>query len=171
MRTDRAFKLIRLRKNGTLGPLFINRKQVIPVGLWMQAQAIKTKGFAFRPGWHCCAKPLAPHLSKSGRVWCEVLIQGITEHQRPESQGGLWYTAKRMKVVRIMDGRDQMLDCSEMSWEQMSGIVHSIWKEMKRRNPIGINMYAPAVKYASDLLDEIAEAEAEHATSEAGPKA
>lgn len=102
-----AFKLFRRRKNGTLGSLFINRKQVIPVGLWMRAEAIKAKGFAFRPGWHCCSAPLAPHLSKSGRVWGEVLIQGVIKHQRPESQGGLWYTAKWMKVVRIMDGENQ----------------------------------------------------------------
>jgi hypothetical protein len=39
----------------------------------------------------------------------------------------------------------------------MSEIVHSIWVEMKNRNPIGVNMYAPTVKAASDLLDEIAE--------------
>lgn len=63
-----------------------------------------------------------------------------------------------------------MLDCTEMTWSQMSEIVHSIWVEIKRRNPIGINMYAPVVKTAADLLDEIAEAEADHFTCEAGPR-
>jgi hypothetical protein len=63
-----------------------------------------------------------------------------------------------------------MLDCTEMTWSQMSEIVHSVWVEMKRRNPIGINAYAPAVRRASDLLDEISEAEADNFTSETGPK-
>ena len=97
-----AFKLVRLRKNGTLGPLFINRKLVIPVGKWLEAEPIPTKGFAFRPGWHCCSEPVAPHLGKEGRVWCKVAILKATPHQRPESQGGLWFTAQRMKVLEIL---------------------------------------------------------------------
>lgn len=59
-----------------------------------------------------------------------------------------------------------MLDCKELTWEQMAEIVHSIWVEMKERNPIGINMYAPTVKAASELLDEIAEGEKDNPTSE-----
>lgn len=97
-----AYKLVRLRKNGTLGPLFINRKLNIPVGEWLDAEPVPTKGFAFRPGWHCCSEPIAPHLSKEGRVWCRVHITGIKKHQRPESQGGLWFTAARMKVLEIL---------------------------------------------------------------------
>lgn len=71
-----------------------------------------------------------------------------------------------------MDGEGErlMLDCSQLTWTQMSEIVHSIWVEMKKRNPIGINMYAPTVKAASYLLGEIAEGEADNFTSESGPK-
>ena len=64
----RAFKLLKLRKNGTLGPLFINAKQIIPMGQEVQAEEHLTKGFKFRPGWHACQEPKAPHLSKKGRV-------------------------------------------------------------------------------------------------------
>lgn len=98
----RAYKLFRLRKNGTLGPLFIGRKQVIEPGVWLQAELLPTPGFAVRFGWHACAEPIAPHLSKKGRVWCEVEIEGVTEYRRPEAQGGLWYTADRLKVTRII---------------------------------------------------------------------
>ena len=98
----RAWKLLRVRKDGTLGPLFIDRKLVVPIGHWLKAKAVRTKGFAFRPGFHACSKPVAPHLSKRGRVWCEVSLRNATEHPRPESQGGLWYTAKEMKVERIL---------------------------------------------------------------------
>lgn len=96
----RAYKLIRLRKDGTLGPLFINRKQVIPIGEWLEAENHPTVGFAHRKGWHCTLKPVAPHLSTKGRVWCEVSIKEIVKYQRPESQGGTWVLAQRMKVIR-----------------------------------------------------------------------
>lgn len=103
----KAFKLFKVRKDGTLGPLFINASQRIPVGKWMEAEAHPTKGFAFRPGWHCCFKPDAPHLSmnpKGGprRVWAEVEVEGTTTYDRPESQGGAWVLADRMRVVKIL---------------------------------------------------------------------
>jgi len=97
-----AYKLFRLRKDGTLGPLFINAQQRVPVGVWVKAQAHRTPGFAFRPGWHCCSTPNAPHLSKKGRVWCKVTIRGFKEHHRPASQGGLWYTAQWLRVEEIL---------------------------------------------------------------------
>jgi hypothetical protein len=97
-----AYKLLRLRKDGTLGPLFIGRQIVVPVGKWVKARAIRTKGFAFRPGWHACPKPAAPHLSLKGRVWCRVLLKGVTEHERPEAQGGLWFVAKQLRVEEVL---------------------------------------------------------------------
>jgi len=67
---------------------------------WLKAETVPTKGFALRPGFHCCSQPVAPHLTKEGRVWVEVLIKGVKKHQRPISQGGLWYTAKQMKIEK-----------------------------------------------------------------------
>jgi len=98
-----AYKLIRLRKNGTMGPLFINRKLIIPIGKWMVAENWPTKGFAVRQGFHCTLKPVAPHLSTKGRVWVEVEVEDIEKYQRPESQGGTWVLAQRMKVIRKTD--------------------------------------------------------------------
>lgn len=94
----RGWKLFRLRKDGTLGPLFINQRQRIPVGVWLPAESHRTKGFAFRPGWHIWSKRSAPRLSKRGRVWARVSFLNGTRHQRPASQGGLWYTADWMRV-------------------------------------------------------------------------
>ena len=96
-----AYKLFRLRKDGTLGPLFIGASMRVPVGRWVKAKALRTKGFAYRPGWHCCATPNAPHLSKKGRVWCKVTIRDFREHRRPEAQGGLWYTAQWLRVEQV----------------------------------------------------------------------
>jgi hypothetical protein len=94
-----AYKLLKKRKNGTLGPLFINAKQLIPIGEWLNAEAHKTKGFAFRPGWHCTEWPYAPHLSEKGRVWCRVEVEEYKKYPRPESQGGGWLLAEKMKVL------------------------------------------------------------------------
>jgi len=97
-----AYKLLRRRANGTLGPLFIDRKLVIEPGEVYWAQTVPTKGFAVRHGFHCTSKPVAPHLSPKGRVWCKVEISGITPYARPEAQGGLWYTADRMRVLEVL---------------------------------------------------------------------
>jgi hypothetical protein len=34
------------------------------------------------------------------RVWYEVVVDGVTEYDRPESQGGSWGLANRMKIIR-----------------------------------------------------------------------
>ena len=97
-----GYKLVRVRRDGTLGPLFIDRATVIVTGVWLESRAVKTEGFSFRQGWHACSKKSAPHLSKRGRVWCKVSLQGVKEHHRPRSQGGLWYTAKIMRVDKVL---------------------------------------------------------------------
>jgi hypothetical protein len=96
-----AYKLFRVRKDGTLGPLFIGRNIVVPLGKWQKARGIRVKGFKFRPGWHAVAAPYAPHLSKKGRVWCIVSLRGTKKHLRPVAQGSLWYTAKWLRVDSI----------------------------------------------------------------------
>lgn len=98
-----AYKLLRVRKDGTLGPLFINARQRIPVGQWLTAEAHRTKGFAYRPGWHCTLKPEAPHLSTRGRAWFAVLVEDCQTYARPQAQGGQWVLANRMKVLGPLD--------------------------------------------------------------------
>lgn len=99
----KAYKLLRQRKDGSLGPLFINARQRIPIGKWLKAETHhRRNGFAYRPGWHCTFEPHAPHLSTKGRVWCEVEILDFATYKRPESQGGKWGLAKKMKVKKIL---------------------------------------------------------------------
>jgi hypothetical protein len=97
-----GFKLLKQRVSGTLGPLFINARQVIPIGEWLQAEDHPTKGYAHRPGWHITNSAFAPHLKTEGRVWAEVEFEDFYEFQRPAHQGGIWYIAQRMKVIKIM---------------------------------------------------------------------
>ena len=102
MKVNIRYKLFRLRKDGSIGPLFINTKQRIPVGEWLQSESHLTKGFAYRPGWHATTKPYAPHLSEKGRVWCMIETEGEKVYNRPESQGGTWILADRILVVSIL---------------------------------------------------------------------
>ena len=99
-----GYKLLRVRKDGTLGPLFINRRQVIEPRVWYQAEEHPTPGFAFRPGWHVMSDQYAPHLKMTlangeRREWWRVAISDFTIERRPLSQGGTWFLARHMMVV------------------------------------------------------------------------
>tara|TARA_R110000824_G_scaffold268440_2_gene457049 strand:- start:1422 stop:1694 length:273 start_codon:yes stop_codon:yes gene_type:complete len=90
---------MRRRKNGTLGSLFINKTAEIPTGQWLQAETHSTKGYADRQGWHCLLEKKAPHLKEEGREWVEVSVTQFKFFVRPESQGGVWVLAQRMKIL------------------------------------------------------------------------
>ena len=100
-----AYKLLRVREDGTLGPLFINRQQVIPLNQWLQAEGHQTKGYAFRPGWHAALTPNAPHLktelaSGEKRRWYMVEMINTNTYDRPASQGGTWVLGSAMRVMK-----------------------------------------------------------------------
>ena len=97
-----GYKLFKQRKDGTLGPLFINRRQKLLIGEIYYAESHRTKGYVFRPGWHICSEMNAPHLSKKNRVWAKVKFSDYTKHVRPESQGGVWFIANEMTIMRII---------------------------------------------------------------------
>jgi hypothetical protein len=96
-----GYKLFRKRKDGTYGPLFINRRLKLEPGDWHLAESHRTKGYAYRPGWHICESPLhAPHLKlKPDRVWCRVQFFDAVRIDRPESQGSTWWIADRMRIL------------------------------------------------------------------------
>lgn len=103
----KAYKLMRLGKDGKVYPLFIDKKTPTEFGKWLPAECHPTKGFAVRKGWHCCFTPYAPHLKEnlaSGeqRVWVEVEVADFTTYDRPESQGGAWILANEMKALRTI---------------------------------------------------------------------
>jgi hypothetical protein len=110
MTTQVAYKMFTLRRDGSIGPLFIGAKQRIPVGEWLESECIPTDGFKVNSGWHACSEPVAPHLvlepvGKSRRVWARIEIGGhIKTRQRPTSQGGDWILAERMRVVEVLHG-------------------------------------------------------------------
>ena len=102
-----AYKLMRQLKDGTVHPLFINKKEETQFGVVLPAECYPTKGFAVRQGWHCCFTPYAPHLKQDlsngeHRVWVEVLVRNYDTYDRPESQGGAWILAQEMIANRII---------------------------------------------------------------------
>lgn len=105
--TSIAYKLFRVNKDGKLFPLFITRNTETVVDEWLKSECHPTKGFAVRQGWHCCFQPIAPHLKEelaSGerRVWVECVVEDYTTYHRPESQGGSWILADRIKVTKVL---------------------------------------------------------------------
>ena len=98
-----AHKLVRLMKDGSLSSLFIGQKNRLPIGGWLESECIPTRGFAVREGWHCTKEPTAPHLSMRNRVWVRAKIEDYTELHRPLAQGGVWYLAKRIKILNILE--------------------------------------------------------------------
>jgi hypothetical protein len=115
----KAYKLLRVKKDGNLYPLFINKTVPTPIGEWLEAECIPTNGFAVRCGFHCTFTPWAPHLktelaSGEKRVWVECEVEDYTTYDRPESQGGAWILAQRMKLNRIIDMEEvkELLKCN-----------------------------------------------------------
>ena len=97
-----AYKLVRQLKSGKLTPLFINKTQEIKFNKWFKSKCYPTKGFKVSQGWHCTSTPNAPHLSPKGRVWVKVEIDDYEEMQRPQSQGGLWYLADKIRFLEVL---------------------------------------------------------------------
>ena len=106
----RAYKLLRVLKDGSITPLFINKSKKLPIGEWIEAESHPTKGYKYRPFWHCTSEPKAPHLSLKGRDWYEVEMDTFSGYDRPESQGRQWYLAQRIKIIRKILTIDQVCD-------------------------------------------------------------
>lgn len=97
-----GFKLLRRRRDGSLGPLFINKHQRLEVGVEYPHECHPTPGYKVRPGWHVLRWPEAPHLSTRNRVWCRVEFTPMAEFQRPPHQGGTWFLGSTMKIVEVL---------------------------------------------------------------------
>jgi hypothetical protein len=96
-----VYKLMKQRKDGTLGPLFINSSQCIPLGSWLKAESHQTKGFAYRPGFHCTLTPKSHIMEKPGRVWVRVRVKNYKLINKPNSTDQ-WVLAQQMIVDEVL---------------------------------------------------------------------
>lgn len=103
-----AYKLCRMKKDGNITSLFINKNKPLVFNEWIEAESHPTNGYKLRPFWHCTQNPKAPHLSEKNRVWVKVEIDEYQEFDRPNSQGGMWYLAKRIKLLKILKDKNNV---------------------------------------------------------------
>lgn len=96
----KAYKLFRVKKSGEITSLFINKKNTLKIGEWLDAYPYPTKGYTFRPYWHCVESiDNVKHLSLKNRKWFEVEIEDYKILLRSEYMGGKWLLAKRIKII------------------------------------------------------------------------
>jgi hypothetical protein len=161
-RTKKAYKLFRTRKDrpGELFPLFIGANKPTPVGQWIVAEHIPTKGFAERPGWHSGSTPFAPHLMKkdgtmpTNRVWAEVEIPDDVDWQsvadasktrdirnrvpeggnyrfaRPAHQGGVWQISGAIKINRVLSS-EEVLKINKASQPSFRSTMSETLRQLK----------------------------------------
>jgi len=126
-KTVKAYKLF-IRKGGSLFPLFVNAKDKIPIGKWIEADVgsllasgkVKSKigALAFRPGWHSGNMPIATHIGgksnnklkapdyrPDNQVWAEVLVPADVNWQAEAEK-----RAKRTKAGKILARTAQITD-------------------------------------------------------------
>lgn len=165
MKTERGYKLFEMDSYGNLYPLFIGKKEAMPVGKWIKAQILPTKGFATRPGWHLgeiCSAPWlmsvdGTYKSQRGktwkRVWCEVEYNAsidytpVVEHLPKKCftdkipRGG-FYKFKEAGLNRIWKICDQIKITRILSEEERMRIL----KEMDYDEEVAAKPYIEAIK-------------------------
>ena len=106
----KAYKMVRIRKDATLGPMFVGCEEVFPVGSWITAHTnykrkldkvySKLGWLKFRPGFHFAELPYAPHIGikdKDGvikwmhddTVWVECEVSDEIDYTLEARQNGL----------------------------------------------------------------------------------
>jgi hypothetical protein len=94
-----TYKLFKIRKDGSIGSLFMNPARKLPINEWLKAEGFHKKGFKYRPYWHTMPTPHAPHLSGKNRGWYKVEIKNYTKMERPSNLGKYWYLAKQIRIL------------------------------------------------------------------------
>ena len=146
MKILRGYKLFEQDPMGNLYPLFIGKKEAMPIGEWIKAKILPTKGFSVRPGLHIGQICSAPWLMSADgtyksqrskywkRVWVEVeyiadcdyseeveqLPKKCFQDKLPENG---FYKFKETGCNRIWIIADQMRIVKVLSEEERMGIL------------------------------------------------
>lgn len=114
-----AYKMMRLKGDGKLYPLFVNANTAYPIGVWVDATEGERKSngkvksrigdLHFRPGFHLSDKvPYEKHIGikdSDGKiiaihpdmVWCEVEYSDVINYQAEADKNG---TNKQGKLIK-----------------------------------------------------------------------
>ena len=161
MKDNIGYKLFEMNENGELLPLFIDKNNPVPIGVWIHAEFIPTKGFAARGGWHVGTICDAPWLKgydsndigcyksqrskKWKRVWCEVEYN--TNHNYDEEVAQL---PKKCFIDKVPDdGYYIFREVGKGDWVITSDIkVVKIISEEERQNILKEAGYDEVAAYA-----------------------
>ena len=159
METRKRYKLFEQDPKGNLYPLFIDKNEVMPIGEWIKAKILPTKGFSVRPGLHLGEICSAPWLMSANgtyksqrskywkRVW--VLCEYIAENDYSEEVELLpkkcfqdrlpengFYKFKEVGLNRIWVICDQIRIIKVLSEEKRQNILkESNYNEMEAFEP------------------------------------
>ena len=159
METRKGYKLFEQDPKGNLYPLFIDKNEVMPIGEWIKAKILPTKGFSVRPGLHLGEICSAPWLMSANgtyksqrskywkRVW--VLCEYIAENDYSEEVELLpkkcfqdrlpengFYKFKEVGLNRIWVICDQIRIIKVLSEEKRQNILkESNYNEMEAFEP------------------------------------
>lgn len=106
----KAYKIFKKdQKTGLFKPAQVPMRSLsvegYETGVWYEAEDAQPKELKNRVGFHCARKPSVPHIKiiPGKVVWVEVEIDDYELINRPESQGGIWYLARFLKINRELD--------------------------------------------------------------------
>ena len=159
METRKGYKLFEQDPKGNLYSLFIGKNEVMPIGEWIKAKILPTKGFSVRPGLHLGEICSAPWLMSANgtyksqrskywkRVW--VLCEYIAENDYSEEVELLpkkcfqdrlpengFYKFKEVGLNRIWVICDQIRIIKVLSEEERQSILKkSNYDEMEAFEP------------------------------------
>lgn len=120
-----GYKLFEMDRYGNLYPLFIDKKERIPVGEWLHAKFVPTKGFSPRGGWHLGADvPDAPWLRaadgtyKSQRGKTFKRVWGLCEYNSTTDYNPYVQTLKEKAIVDGVPENGYYLfrECGKGTW-------------------------------------------------------
>lgn len=112
-----GYKLLKM-KDGNLYPLYVDTKEKIPIGVWVDAREgerlpngkVKSRigSLQFRPGWHLSEIPLAVHIGiredgvikymHDDEVWCECEYSDEINYQSEVEKNGRGYRAMMDRI-------------------------------------------------------------------------
>lgn len=149
MKIEKGYKLFEMDSEGNLYPLFIGKKEAMPIGEWIKAKILPTTGFSVRPGFHLgeiCSAPWlmgadGTYKSQRGkswkRVWCEVEYNAsidytpVVEHLPKKCfvdklPNGGFYKFRESGLNRIWYICDQMKIIKILSEEERLEVLKSM---------------------------------------------
>ncbi len=110
----KAYKIFKKTKSGVYRPAQVPIRSLsvkgYQKGIWYEAEDAQPTNLKNRVGFHATTKPTVPHIKiiPDQVVWLEVEIEDFETIQRPESQGGTWYLARYLKIIKELTEEDRL---------------------------------------------------------------